>query len=1051
MRTAVFVLILSSGAWAQTTVGGTVRYRDRTYGPTGFTGTVDRVVRQARVEIIRASDGAVLGSDFTDDSGVYSIPGMPNGETVFLRAYAETDPAFATILVRDTPSNNAILTGSSANFVVTSTFNFTMTAFGIAGAFNILDMGVWVVKHLNSLGEGVPPPLHLYWFESSTNGTFFDRNNDRILLLGKFSDPDEYDDDIILHEIGHWVAHHYSKDDTPGGAHTIVDQNDGRLAWSEGWAHYWSSTVRRFAGAGLYPDPDGFVDNFGSGNSYFEIDTPSLSAQTVTALNEVAVANGLWRFTQTTGGQEGLIWLSFKEILTFGLAQVTLEDMRKRLVANLTGPNYSALFDIGGHYESRKVRYYQDADDVPQTNVPPGVAVAAFPFTTTERTIFGVADEDWFTLTLPAGVVNVETMNLKDGADTVLELFDGVGTLLASNDDRVAGDQSSLINFQIQTPGTYRVRVTAFSGAGAIYEHGYYDLKIEASANAIPVIDSFSAGPTSGTAPLRVTFTIAAHDPDGSVHSFAWDFDGDGKTDLVSIEGGNVSHTYDKPGTYLAKVRVLDNGDRSAFATAEVAVGGPSAAVSLDASFSSLTAPATVTYTTNVSGIVPVAYEWDFDADGILDAASVVSNSATATYRIATSFIARSYVIDREGRRFRADGPALVISPGAAPPTITSFTSTAASGTIPLSVVLSVVAAGATRIEWDVDGDGRFDLDSGATSAILQQYQRVGTFTAMVRVTNAAGTSSTRTTTISTSQTGVAGWMVEPREGDKISGTSVTLSAEAVPKGRVKKVQFQFRTNFPVGPWTDIGGPIFSDGTKFSVQWDVSSFTAFAAFDVRILVDDTASSGDSENTVTIDPVSFDIAESGGVKDRLIRSARAIVCRTAAGVELEVPYDALASPATVLRMEPGPAFAPNGAALGGVQVGPSVRVSGAATFRNAFVIRLPFPAGFDASRLEIFRFDEQAGVWRRDFASTARTDERLVETRSTSTGVFAIFVVTGDGDGGSSFCLGSVRTLRPSLAFPVGIGILVLWSIFWRRWRSSPSSSSPTSSSGAPRS
>lgn len=1061
MRTALIAVLITSSAWAQATVSGVVQYQDKVYGPTGFTGAQPfRFVRQADVEIVRQSDGTVLGTDITDNAGAYSVAGIAVGEVVFLRVYSRTDQADLKVVVRNTTGGSiyTVASGTITTVLGANTLNLNISiASTVAGVFNIFDMGVWTFQYLATLPSWPPavvPTLLFCWFDSSTVGTFFSKSQDAVFLLGKVSDPDEFDDDIILHEAGHWAAFHFSKDDSPGGPHTILDQKDVRLAWSEGWAHYWSSTVRRFAGAGLYPVPQNYVDNFGTGNSFFEIETPSLSASTITAANEIAVAAGLWDITDTNSdipadtlsGFEAEIWQCLLDIGAMAPAQVSLEDFRARWIAQptVTAAIYLTTFgDVvtDGIFKDRQVRYYLDGDE--PNNGPPGTSVAVLPATLTQRTIFGTGDADWFEVTLLTGQFNVETFNLKDGADTVLDLFDGVGSLIASNDDRAPGDKSSRINVQINVAGVYRVRVTAFAGAGAVTEHGYYDILFENAANALPSITTFSASSTSGTAPFAVTFTAAATDPDGFAHLYEWDFEGDGVYDYASLEGGTVTHTYDRAGTFAATLRVTDNKARSSSNTFTITVASGSAAVTNTAAVTGINAPVTVTYTIDVSGVIPVAYEWDFENDGIIDAASVVTNVATVVYRQPTSVIGVGYVIDRDGRKFRAESVAVTVSPGAGPPVITSFTAASPTGVLPHSTILSVVSAGATKIEWDVDGDGRYDLETAPTTSILHQYQRVGVFAARVRVTNAAGLTATATTTVSTSHTTVAGWMLEPREGDKVSGTGVTLTAEAVPKGQLKKVQFQYRTNFPVGPWIDIGGPMFSTGTRFSTSWDVSGFSDFSVFDLRILIDDTASSGDPDNTVTVNPFAPDLAESGGVKDRVLRARSTTFARTAGGVEIVVPYGSMTSAGDVtLRIEGASLPIQNGSALGLAPASGGIRLSltsGATAFQNTYLLRFPIPGGVDASALVVHRYDAQAGVWRRDFATIVRHDEGLVEVRTTELGIFAVYVGESGTDGddsGSNLCFGTVPSATNPLAFAAICAILgALCFICLRRSRS----------------
>ncbi len=78
------------------------------------------------------------------------------------------------------------------------------------------------------------------------------------------------------------------------------------------------------------------------------------------------------------------------------------------------------------------------------------------------------------------------------------------------------------------------------------------------SNNQSPEITSFSAEPTSGQAPLDVTFTCSASDPDGHIPQYKWDFDGDGSVDQTTTDN-TITHTYNNAGTYNATVTVVDD------------------------------------------------------------------------------------------------------------------------------------------------------------------------------------------------------------------------------------------------------------------------------------------------------------------------------------------------------------------------------------------------------------------------------------------------------------------------------------------------------------
>ncbi|NNE74239.1 MAG: PKD domain-containing protein, partial [Acidimicrobiales bacterium] len=74
--------------------------------------------------------------------------------------------------------------------------------------------------------------------------------------------------------------------------------------------------------------------------------------------------------------------------------------------------------------------------------------------------------------------------------------------------------------------------------------------------NQPPTIGTASASPTSGGAPLTVTFSGAAADPDDDPITYSWDF-GDGS----SSANPNATHTYAAAGTYTARLTATANGD----------------------------------------------------------------------------------------------------------------------------------------------------------------------------------------------------------------------------------------------------------------------------------------------------------------------------------------------------------------------------------------------------------------------------------------------------------------------------------------------------------
>jgi len=122
-----------------------------------------------------------------------------------------------------------------------------------------------------------------------------------------------------------------------------------------------------------------------------------------------------------------------------------------------------------------------------------------------------------------------------------------------------------------------------------------------------PPICSVSANPDFGDAPLFVTFTLGASDPDGWISAWVLDVDGDGNADYSGTGSppSTQPHTYTTKGTYSVIFIVSDNdGKQSTPDTETVVVDGndpPQCTLSVDKS--SGEAPLTVQFTMSASDL----------------------------------------------------------------------------------------------------------------------------------------------------------------------------------------------------------------------------------------------------------------------------------------------------------------------------------------------------------------------------------------------------------------------------------------------------------------
>ncbi|MCR4391913.1 MAG: PKD domain-containing protein [Candidatus Acetothermia bacterium] len=98
-----------------------------------------------------------------------------------------------------------------------------------------------------------------------------------------------------------------------------------------------------------------------------------------------------------------------------------------------------------------------------------------------------------------------------------------------------------------------------------------------------PLQAVLTATPTSGVAPLSVTFSAAGST--GTIVSFTLDFETDGTVDYTGTDiTVAVVHTYDAPGTYTATLTVQDARGRTNAATVTITVtASPTTTVSLGA------------------------------------------------------------------------------------------------------------------------------------------------------------------------------------------------------------------------------------------------------------------------------------------------------------------------------------------------------------------------------------------------------------------------------------------------------------------------------------
>jgi hypothetical protein len=212
-------------------------------------------IRNARVEVFSRSVQSIVAVSETDQRGHFDVE-VPFDPSLTVRVVSR---------LRTTSLRVVDNTNLSAIYAVSSEVDGRRLNFGvlladtsrISGAFNILEMVQRANETIRMANPAIdPPPVTIFWSTKNTRrsgniaqgfiGTsFFNVANNTAYILGdRNDDSDEFDDSVIVHEYGHMLAAKFSRDDSPGGETHLGDLLDPRVAWSEGWANFFSSVVR---------------------------------------------------------------------------------------------------------------------------------------------------------------------------------------------------------------------------------------------------------------------------------------------------------------------------------------------------------------------------------------------------------------------------------------------------------------------------------------------------------------------------------------------------------------------------------------------------------------------------------------------------------------------------------------------------------------------------------------------------------------------------------------------------------------------------------------
>ncbi|MHC1727329.1 MAG: PKD domain-containing protein [Syntrophobacteraceae bacterium] len=232
---------------------------------------------------------------------------------------------------------------------------------------------------------------------------------------------------------------------------------------------------------------------------------------------------------------------------------------------------------------------------------------------------------------------------------------------------------------------------------------------------------AFTAGPTSGPAPLTVAFTDQST---GDVTSRSWDF-GDGENSTAQ----NPQHTYSTPGVFTAILTVSNATGISSY-SGTIRVGQAKPMADFSASSVSGAAPLTVSFTDSSTGEI-TGWLWDF-GDGATSSAQNPDHTYTSSgiYTAALTVIGPGGLSDPKAISITVDAP------------VADFSASPMEGFAPLLVQFTDASTGSvTGWLWNF-GDEQTSSDQNPSHT----YATEGTYTVSLTAFGPAGSNTdTRT------------------------------------------------------------------------------------------------------------------------------------------------------------------------------------------------------------------------------------------------------------------------------------------------------------------
>jgi YD repeat-containing protein len=240
-------------------------------------------------------------------------------------------------------------------------------------------------------------------------------------------------------------------------------------------------------------------------------------------------------------------------------------------------------------------------------------------------------------------------------------------------------------------------------------------------------------------------------DPDGTIVDWEWDLDDDGVYETDGGSGATLDHVFTSAGTPTVRLRVTDSDGASATTSVTFTVTNapvallsatpnparPAQTVSLDASGSS-----------DPDGTA-VSFAWDLDGDGTFETDTGAVAMQTKSWAQPGNHTVRVRVTDEDGVSTVASKVVAVVNELPVPSLVVAGGDAVAGTPVTLDASGSGDPDGTiVRYQWDLDGNGSFETDTGTTASTVRTYANPATITVKLRVTDNDGGIATTTLTV---------------------------------------------------------------------------------------------------------------------------------------------------------------------------------------------------------------------------------------------------------------------------------------------------------------